>query len=379
MSLVTDCLKRTAQGTSALLPSWTPPKTPRAPQTSPLTSPGTSTAGTGQNTCCPGSQRRGLRSGTHAGGCGGRGDGRHCPQPPRTPIPGQGTHRRQLLKRSLQALFCRSCRHRLAWGWPTSGRKSGDCRGEQWMHTHTPRCIAPASHPRSRLGDGCHRDARRVGTRLCGQQGTPHRCHCSHPILIPSCSVCLGWKSPPATHLLLEEPADDLFPHLLPLLVRGELVVRLGCPGRGRCCRQRYRARLCPVPPTEPPASPNEVRRGVRDLSAPMLRAAACTGGGVPPLLPPAGRGAGCQTQACCSPGSFTYSKGGRKRPARALRAGTSRDRFTGTCFPLAAPRAVRSLHTGEAPAAPPYVPGPPWKTNPAVQGTHPLLTQTVQ
>lgn len=211
----------------------------------------------------------------------------------------------------------------------------------------------------------------------------PHRCHCSHPILIPSCSVCLGWKSPPATHLLLEEPADDLFPHLLPLLIRGELVVRLGCPGRGRCCRQRYRARLCPVPPTEPPASPNEIR-----LPRPWGEGSVCThatgsclywGGGVPPLLPPAGRGAGCQTQACCSPGSFTYSKGGRKRPARALRAGTSRDRFTGTCFPLAAPRAVRSLHTGEAPAAPPYVPGPPWKTNPAVQGTHPLLTQTVQ
>lgn len=207
--------------------------------------------------------------------------------PPQTPVPGQGTHRRQLLKRSLQGLFCRSCRHRLAWGWPTSGRKSGDCRGEQWMHTHTPGCSAPASHPRSRLGDGCHRDARKVGTWLCGQQGTPCRCHCSHPILIPSCSGCLGWnhcshpilipgclgwKSPPRTHLLLEEPADDLFPHLLPLLIRRKLVVRLGCPGKGGCCRQRHRAWLCPVPPTEPPASPNEVR-----LPRPRDEGAVCT------------------------------------------------------------------------------------------------------
>lgn len=87
--------------------------------------------------------------------------------------------------------------------------------------------------------------------------------------------------------------------------------------------------------PTEPLASPNEAH-----LPQPWGEGAICTratgsclhGGltvvlaalGGPPHCSPqqvaeAGRGAGCQTQARCSPGSSSYSKGGKKNVLQEL------------------------------------------------------------
>lgn len=104
--------------------------------------------------------------------------------------------------------------------------------------------LQPTRHPGwPRVPPGC---SERGDVAPWPARDPPHP-PCSHPILTPSCCSCLGGTKPPGTHLLLEEPADDLLSHLLPLLIRGELVIRLGCAGEEGAAGSA----LCPPhPPT---------------------------------------------------------------------------------------------------------------------------------
>lgn len=224
VSLVTGCLKHTALGTSAPLPPRAPqdPSDPHSPlQVLPLQEPVKIHA-------VPVVSKGVPTQVLVQGAVGGHGTVSitHSPQGAR---PRAGHSPQAAAEQVLAGALLQVLQAAAGVGLPHLGQEiRGLPGGADGCAPHP--AASPSQPTRRPAGGGCHQDAQREGTWLLGQQGTPRTLllpsH-SHPVLLQ----LPGGTKPPGTHLLLEEPADDLFPHLLPLLIWGELIIRLGCAG----------------------------------------------------------------------------------------------------------------------------------------------------